>query len=297
MKEFNQHCDLEVYMGSLLRKIGDGADRIDHQIGKFQCLSGNTLKVIAILTMLIDHLCKIVLQWLLSNYWWPMMQEGKITFEQYQSIDYFIRFNLQGVGTIAFPLFCYLLAEGFRYTRNRKRYIGMMLFFALISEIPFDIAFFSRYSMQEGTFPFYWNYQNVFFTLFLSLLSLACIDRFPSTLDMQTSRKKALVWQIVGVAVLAVVADLICCDYGSMGILFVVAFYLCCKNRIYQILVFLLTYMITTGNQPTIYILIACLVILLYNGKRGKMKIKYAAYAFYPIHITILYLVTLASVK
>lgn len=284
-------------MGSLLRKIDDGADRIDHKIGRFQFLSGNALKLIAILTMFIDHLCKIVLQWLLSNYWWPMMQTGTITFEQYQSIDYFIRFDLQGVGTIAFPLFCYLLAEGFRYTRNRKRYIGIMLVFALLSEIPFDIAFFSRYSIQEGTFPFYWNYQNVFFTLFLSLLSLACIDRFCTTSDMQGSRKKALVCQIVGVAVLAVVADLICCDYGSMGILFVVAFYLCRKNRIYQILVFLLTYMITTGNQPTIYIFIASLIILLYNGTRGKMKMKYAAYVFYPTHIAILYLTTLVLGK
>lgn len=280
-------------MGSLLRKIDSAAGRIDHQIGKFQCLSGNTLKLIAILTMFIDHLCKIVLQWLLSNHWWPMMQAGMITFEQYQSIDYFIRFDLQGVGTIAFPLFCYLLAEGFRYTRNRKRYIGMMLFFAFLSEIPFDIAFFSSFSMQEGTFPLYWDYQNVFFTLFLSLVSLDCIDRFSTTSDMQTSREKALVYQVISVSVLAVVADLICCDYGSMGILFVVAFYLCRKNRIYQILMFLLAYMITTGNQPTIYIIITCLIILLYNGKRGKMKMKYAVYAFYPTHIIILYLVTL----
>lgn len=280
-------------MGSILRRIDSVVDRIDHQIGKFQCLSGNALKLIAILTMFIDHLCKIVLQWLLANHWWPMMQAGKITFEQYRSIDYFIRFELQGAGTIAFPLFCYLLAEGFRYTRNRKHYICLMLFFAILSEIPFDIAFFANYSILEGTFPFYWDYQNVFFTLFLSLVSLVCIDQFSLTSDMQTTRNKAFVLQVVSVGVVALVSEVIRCDYASMGILFVVAFYLSRKNRIYQILLFLLVYMITTGNQPTIYIMIAGLIILLYNGKRGKMKIKYTAYAFYPAHITLLYLVML----
>ena len=132
---------------------------LDRKINRIQFLSGNSLKVIAVLTMLIDHLCKIVLQWLLSNYWGAMADNGQMSWERFREIDYFIRFDLQSIGTIAFPLFCFLLAEGFQHTRSKKRYIGLMLAFALISEVPFDIGFFSAYSRMEDTFPFYLKYE------------------------------------------------------------------------------------------------------------------------------------------
>lgn len=267
--------------------------RIDNEIGRIQCLTGNTLKLIAITAMLIDHICKIVLQWLLANYWGPMMQAGDLTWEQFQKIDNFVRFDLQGVGTVAFPLFCFLLAEGFQYTKNRKRYIGMMLAFAIISEIPFDIGFFTDYAIREGTFPFYWSYQNVFFTLFLSLVSLVCIEHFSTNSGIRTDRIKSAFLQIISVAVIAGVAEIICCDYGFMGIFFCASFYVCCKSRVYQILLFLLVYILTTGNQPTGYVLLACMMILLYNGKRGKLKLKYLVYAFYPVHLSFLYFVTI----
>lgn len=279
-------------MGRLLKKLDCATETVDTQMGKFQCLTGNTLKLIAVTTMLIDHLCKIVLQWLLGNYWFPMMEAGTLTWEQYQKIDYFIRFDLQGVGTIAFPLFCFLLAEGYLHTKNRKRYIGMMLVFAIISEIPFDIGFFSNFSMQERTFPFYWHYQNVFFTLFLSLVSLVCVDRFSAKSDKRNNKIKSILLQIISVAVISIIAEVIHCDYGLVGVLFVLAFYICRRNRLYQILLFILSYMVATGNQPTIFIMIACILILLYNGKRGTIKLKYSVYAFYPIHISLLYFVT-----
>ena len=81
------------------------------------------------------------------------------------------------------------------------------------------------------------------------------------------------------------------CDYGLEGILYIAAFYVCRKNRIYQVLLFLLAYMVATGNQPPLCTLLACVLILLYNGKRGKLRLKYFFYAFYPIHIIILYLI------
>ena len=77
---------------------------LDRKINRIQFLSGNSLKVIAVLTMLIDHLCKIVLQWLLSNYWGAMADNGQMSWERFREIDYFIRFDLQSIGTIAFPL-------------------------------------------------------------------------------------------------------------------------------------------------------------------------------------------------
>lgn len=172
---------------------------LDRKINRIQFLSGNSLKVIAVLTMLIDHLCKIVLQWLLSNYWGAMADNGQMSWERFREIDYFIRFDLQSIGTIAFPLFCFLLAEGFQHTRSKKRYIGLMLAFALISEIPFDIGFFSAYSRMEDTFPFYLKYQNVFFTLFLGLLTLVCLERFSCKSDLPVDRIKSAVLQVLSV--------------------------------------------------------------------------------------------------
>lgn len=248
--------------------------------------------------MVVDHVCKIVLQWLLTDgYWGQMVESGKMSWEQYQPIDYFIRFDLQSIGTIAFPLFCFLLAEGFQHTRNRKRYIGIMFVFALISEIPFDIGFFSRFSRAEGTFPFYFAYQNVFFTLFLGLVALACLERFSTLSEKKADKIKGIVLQIISVAVIATIAELIRCDYGMEGILYIAAFYVCRKNRIYQVILFLLAYMIATNNQPPLCILLACVIILLYNGKRGKLKLKYFFYVFYPVHITILYLITVGLGK
>ena len=284
-------------MKVLFERINGGADCLDRRLEQVQFLTGNSLKMIAVMAMVIDHTCKIVLQWLLSNYWGVMVDTGKLSWEQFEKIDYFIRFDLQSIGTIAFPLFCFLLAEGFQHTRNKKRYIGLMLVFALISEIPFDIGFFSRYSLMEGTLPFYLKYQNVFFTLFLGLLTLACLERCSCKSQVRTDKIKSVVLQVVSVALFSVIAELIRCDYGIQGILFISAFYVCRSHRVYQVLLFLLAYMGATGNQPTMCILFACLLILLYNGRRGKLKLKRFFYVFYPLHITILYLFRLLLEK
>ena len=154
--------------------------------------------------------------------------------------------------------------------------------------------FFSRYSIAENTFPFYFKYQNVFFTLFLGLVALTCLEKFSSISAKRTDKIREIILQIISVAVIGIIAELFCCDYGLEGILYIAAFYVCRKNRIYQVLLFLLAYMVATGNQPPLCTLLACVLILLYNGKRGKLRLKYFFYAFYPIHIIILYLIRLS---
>ena len=257
---------------------------------KIQVLSGNSLKIIACISMFIDHLSKIFLDAIITKMFW-MAENGEIPFELYQAVANFVRTKLYAIGTIAFPLYCFLLVEGFVYTKNRKRYIGSMLFFAFISEIPFDLGFFSELSRREGTFPFYFSYQNVFFTLFLGLLCLVVLERLPKIEKGQNwkANLKPIVLQLGTVVLIAVVADCLKCDYGSMGILFVVGFYLFRRNRILQVLGFLVLYILTTGNQPTLCTFIVVLLLLLYNGKRGKLKMKYFFYWFYPAHILLLH--------
>lgn len=262
----------------------------DARLQRVQFLTGNSLKIIACVAMFIDHLSKIFLNAIIAKLFW-MAENGEIPFEQYQSFSDFVRFKLYDIGTIAFPLFCFLLVEGFIHTKNRKRYMGSMLVFALISELPFDLGFFSELSRRNGTFPFYFSYQNVFFTLFLGLLCLSALERLPKFVKEQGRKEniKAVLLQLGTVVLIAFLAELLKCDYGGQGIIFIVGFYILRENRILQALGYLVLFMVTTGNQPTICTMLAALLILLYNGKRGKLKLKYIFYWFYPAHILFLY--------
>ena len=129
---------------------------IDKKLRKVQFISGNTLKIIACVCMFVDHFSKIPMNKYMGELF-SLSLSGTISNEQFFSIQDFQRTILFGIGSIAFPLFCFLLVEGFQHTRNRKRYIGSMLIFAVISEVPFDIGFFSTFSMDAGTFPFYFE--------------------------------------------------------------------------------------------------------------------------------------------
>lgn len=257
-----------------------------------QFLSGNSIKLIAVCLMLMDHFAKIVLEWYITDILIPMESSGQISWDVIQRWDYFERFTLAPIGAAAFPLFCFMISEGFFYTRNRKKYFCLIGLFAVISELPFDIAFFRSYSVAENTFPFYWKYQNVFFTLLLGLFALWCIEKFRCTSAEKSARLKSVFLQILCVGGLAILASVIHSDYEAFGVLLIVGFYLCRKNRVYQILIFLFICIITTGNQPTVSEYASALLLLLYNGKRGKWHLKYFFYIFYPAHIFLLYLVT-----
>lgn len=210
--------------------------RVDKRLQAVQCLTGNKIKIIACITMLIDHFSKIFLESIMNDKLFPLYLAGGMSTEQFYGIDAFQKNILNGIGTIAFPLFCLLLSEGFFYTKNRKRYIGGMLAFALISEVPFDIGFFSRYSIAEGTFPFYLQYQNVFFTLFLGLLTLVIIEKVALKIsgDGRKSKVTKILCQLGVVIIMAIIAELVKCDYGSQGIVYVSMLYFLRKSRLLQ---------------------------------------------------------------
>ena len=111
-------------------------------------LSGTALKRIACLSMLLDHIGASLLENGLfkQGAFWP----GDV------QLDGVLRL----AGRLAFPIYCFLLVEGFLHTHDFKKYALRMLGFALISEWPFDWAFFSGV---------YWGHQNVYFTLLLGL--------------------------------------------------------------------------------------------------------------------------------
>lgn len=229
-------------------------------------LSGSTLKLIAIITMFIDHIGAVIVERML----YMTGNTGNFTYEQMQNLDTILR----GIGRLGFPLFCFLLVEGFVHTRNVGKYALRLFLFALLSEIPFNLAFTGRW--------FFGGYQNVFFTLLIGLLVMwVC-----RLIEEKTHFNRVLqyILGIVVVIVGALFAELLRTDYAGIGVLCIMALYLFKNNRHLQIPVGAISF---CWEIPAP---LAFVPVAFYNGKRG-WKMKYFFYIFYPVHLIVLYLI------
>jgi hypothetical protein len=216
-------------------------------------ISGAVLKWIAIVTMIIDHFA-VAIYWNLPE------------------CSYMVYDVMRKIGRISFPIYCFLLVEGFFHTRNLKKYILNCLIFAVISEIPFDLAVYGRFVYIYG--------QNVYFTLVLGLIAIGVLDKFKYKYDT-----KYLFYRLVVIAAFAWLGQVLEVDYHWKGILFIIMFYYCYniekwRRNIIGIAAF--AYEITAP--------LAFIPIQLYNGTRGKQN-KYMFYAIYPVHLLIFGLV------
>ena len=224
-------------------------------------LSGSTLKLIAIITMLIDHIGAAVIARLLIA-------------GQGSEMLYKIYYAMRAVGRVAFPIFCFLLVEGFFYTGSRKKYALRLFGFALLSEIPFDLAFSGKI-LEFG-------YQNVFFTLLIGLLTIMLFDAVVKKQEWHPVLRSALLVIITFGGMGA--AYLLHTDYDAKGVLAILVFYMTRQMRGLQIVAGCLAF---CWELPAI---VAFIPIAFYNGKRG-WNIKYLFYAFYPVHLLVLYLI------
>ena len=248
-------------------------------MGKNTGISGSTLKIIAAAMMLADHTAAVVLGSLLAwkgvtdvsvyspEYIGSMIQTGAIGWVY---LLYQIMRRL--LGRMAFPIYCFLLVEGFGRTGSKGRYAGRLFLFALISEIPFDLAF-SRTMFYNG-------YQNVFFTLLLGFLMMWAMDRVEKCCGMAALRLAGYGAAVLGAAL---AAEMLCCDYRAKGIIAIALLYLFRKNRWEQIAAGCVAFLWEI-TAPLAFIFIG-----FYNGRRGA-KVKYAFYLFYPVHLLVLYL-------
>ncbi len=220
--------------------------------------SGTTLKFIACVTMLIDHIGASCIE---TQY--TMAKYIPATLICFDSV-------LRLIGRLAFPIFCFLLVEGFQHTHDVKKYIRRLLLFGVVSEIPFDMAFFRT--------PFYWGHQNVDWTLAIGVIAMAAMQHFQN-------EKGDLTWKS-GVAAMVCIfaAELAKTDYGAIGVALIVALYLTRNSRKQQCVV---------GAVMMLFELTAPLAFLLvwhYNGQRGCCPkwAKWAFYLFYPVHLVVL---------
>lgn len=230
-------------------------------------LTGRALKWIAILTMLIDHTAVALIQ----N---GVLISGTVMDHEQWQRWYRLYWVMRYIGRLGFPLFCFLLVEGFCHTRNVKKYMLRLGIFALVSEIPFDFALFRNI--------FFWSYQNVYFTLLIGLITLCGIRHFSGE-DL----KNRIIRTICLFGGLAT-AYLLRTDYDMYGVLLIVVLYLFREKAIFRdiaagIVLLLCSLVEITG-------ILAFVPMHLYNGQRGKQT-KYFFYMFYPVHLLILGLI------
>ena len=222
------------------------------KLEKLRILDGTSLKLIAMISMVFDHVGDMFFPGAL----WMRM-----------------------IGRLAMPLFSFCIAEGYAHTKNKQRYLLRMGVFALVSEIPFDLAFEGRVGL---------GHQNIMLSFFLAILALMLFDRIRGEGKEHAAGKTLL--GILCVCAVAVLALVLRADYTLFAVLAVFLFYVL-RNR-HPLLrcgagVGFLALTRTVGYYRVTGL--SLIPLLLYNGKRGR-GLKWLFYAFYPGHLLLLYL-------
>lgn len=258
--------------------------------GRKKGLSGSTLKLIAIVAMFIDHFAAIILDRYLVSIGILSLNQDTVLLPENRTmlIIYCIDLAMRLIGRLGFPLFCFLLVEGYYHTRNKAKYGMRLAMFALISEIPFDLGFKSQ--VLEFT------YQNVFFTLFFGFVMIWGIDEFNMQMKEKFEGKLRLFLCILGTVSITVaggvIVELLKTDYASIGVITIVLMFLLHKKSFAGSMA-LGCFALTVRMPVEITSFITVPLVAKYNGTRG-LKLKYFFYLFYPVHILLLALVCMA---
>ena len=256
---------------------------------KTHTFSDDMLKLVAVFTMFLDHAASGILEYYLqyvplNNDVWELL--------------YRINSDLRVIGRIAFPLFCFLLIHGFIHTHSRLKYAGNLLLFALLSELPFDFLFYDGIDFAH---------QNVFWTLLIGLLMIWALEAVNQT-NIKMILKYAASLPVIAAGIkMSMVLN---ADYAWTGVLLILGLYLFRKKKGLQCTIPFVVFFIARvfrnvelgyysfGIQVIretfkLYwsIVISAFMILRCNEKRYIRKGKYFFYAFYPVHISILYLI------
>ena len=245
--------------------------------------SEDALKLLALVTMFIDHAGAGIIE----SFFLGKLPYDSQAFQVCLTVDEIMR----SVGRLAFPIYCYLLVQGFLHTRSTARYAFRLLGFALLSEIPFDLLLFGGITFE---------YQNVFWTLLIGLLTLAGLRWAEKRENHCLSVGAGVVFIAAGMAA----AGLIGADYDYKGVVLIAALYLLRGNRknqcIFAPLLFLGSFLLDvplglrTGASvlASLSIEFFCIFSFFFlyadNGKRYMKKGKYFFYFFYPGHLLLL---------
>lgn len=232
-------------------------------------LSRSGLKLLIAVTMLADHIACVLI---------PRGREAWnfLFWELPYPLSYYL---LRLVGRLAFPLVCFLLVEGLRYTHSRIRYLQRLLLFACISEIPFDLAFYHRIVAWEG--------QNVFFTLFLGLGLLMLMEQVREI----TSEIYRVRISLLLVFLAMILAYILRTDYSYWGILMILVFYLDTLTQRQRFWIFLI--LCSAQGVLQVFGVAALLFTEHYSSERQESTKTTLPnlffYWFYPVHLLVLF--------
>ena len=228
-------------------------------MNKVRVLNGNTLKIIALITMTIDHIGYI------------LFPEAKI---------------LRVIGRIAFPIFAFFIAEGCKYTKNKSKYLLLMLGVGLFSQL------------FIGTFLHFYNL-NILFTFSFSIILIYIFQAIRGSIQKNNIKMSYILIGIFIIYLSALVLlflphlhlSPITVEYGFFGIMLPFLVYIS-QNKYIKLILFtaglILISIYVGGNQ--FFSLTAIIPISLYNGERGKLNLKYMFYIYYPLHLIVLML-------
>ena len=193
------------------------------------------------------------------------------------------------IGRLAFPIFAYMIAEGCTYTKNRKKYLGIILSMAIVFQL-FYFVFMDDL------------YQGILVTFSLSIIIIFATDIL--------IKGKGIIKRISMIPILAAVLffGLACpeifksegfaIDYNAWGIFLPVLIYYA-PNKFWKIAFtgIIIVAMAIISRPLQWWALLTIPLFILYNGKRGKAKMKYFFYIFYPLHLVAIYgIMTLISI-
>ena len=214
----------------------------------YRFLSGSALKVIAVVSMTIDHIAYYILD------------------QQLGMGDTWFYETMRCIGRFAFPIFAFLIIEGYYHTRHVGRYMAALLVTAIVAEIPWHLL------GNEGS-------HNVVFTLLLGLVVVFLIDHIHDALWLM----------LMETALFSVIATMLNTDYTWHGICLMVVFYLFRKHRGLTLL-FGFPLLMEYGFLGSA---IGLAIPLMYSGRRGFVRgrwMKYLFYIYYPLHLMIIFL-------
>ncbi len=236
-------------------------------------LTGNQLKLIGIAAVLIDNLGAVVIQGVILRggaaeiYQTAAFGEGHVWVIAGQVCRY--------VGRLGFPILGFLTAEEFVRARDRRGYGARMLVSALVSEVPFDLAVYGR--------VIYPQYQNMLFTLFIGILVMAVME--------ETKNLPVRAFALAAGCAVSWVGQ---CDYNVLGVLFITAMYAFRRNDLARLGSGI---GLCAAESVSCYCVSALsfVPIVMYNGRRGTLQLKYLLSIFYPVHLLALWGIRLAA--
>lgn len=231
----------------------------NEKLKKFQIFNGAWLKYIAFTSMLIYHVNNAIITPLLDGHGFLLHLSNIFSI----------------LGRISFPIFIFLIVEGFFKTKSRKKYIINLLIFGLISEVPFDM-FTSRTFFNP-------NWNNMMFTLALCLINIWLID------FLKDKFKNKFSWYFISIIIVIIfglLAMFLSLDYDYHAIVLSYLFYIFYDRPLLGAGLGYLSII------KEVYSFLGFAVTVCYNGQRGRQN-KLFNYLFYPVHIFILGLIRL----